>query len=52
MEGESYDGSGIQKAAPSVVFGLLDIFRIENGEIVEQWGGPDVSDLLRQLESD
>lgn len=29
---------------------LVDIVRIEDGLFAEQWGGPDMSDLLRQLE--
>lgn len=29
---------------------LVDIVRIEEGSFVEQWGGPDMSDLFRQLE--
>jgi predicted ester cyclase len=30
---------------------LIDIIRIENGRLVEQWGGPDLFDLTRQLGS-
>ena len=32
-----------------VIFSLLDIIRIEDGRFVEQWGGPDIYDLLQQL---
>lgn len=28
---------------------LLDMIRVENGMFVEQWGGPDLLDLLQQL---
>ena len=28
---------------------LLDLIRVENGSFAEQWGGPDLLDLLRQL---
>jgi hypothetical protein len=28
---------------------LLDGLRIEDGLFVEQWGGPDMFDLVRQL---
>ncbi|MFP4073204.1 MAG: ester cyclase [Actinomycetota bacterium] len=34
-----------------ITVGLVDIVRIEGGLFVEQWGGPDMSDLFRQLES-
>jgi steroid delta-isomerase-like uncharacterized protein len=33
---------------PITVWGL-DVVRIENGKLVEHWGGPDVFDALRQL---
>ena len=29
--------------------GLIDVMRVENCKIVEQWGGPDLFDLLGQL---
>jgi len=32
-----------------VIFSLLDIIRVEDGRFVEQWGGPDIFDLLQQL---
>jgi predicted ester cyclase len=32
-----------------VIFSLLDIIRIEDGSFVEQWGGPDIYDLLQKL---
>ena len=27
----------------------LDVFRAENGRLVEQWGGPNMLNLLQQL---
>ena len=32
-----------------VIFSLLEIIRVEDGRFVEQWGGPDIYDLLQQL---
>jgi predicted ester cyclase len=40
---------GIAPTGQQVTFTLLDIIRIENNKFVEQWGGPDIYDLLRQL---
>ena len=40
---------GIQPTGKRVTVGLIDVVRVENGKIVEQWGGPDLFDLLRQL---
>lgn len=28
---------------------VIEIFRIENGKIIEHWGGPDTMDLVQQL---
>ena len=33
----------------SVIVSLIDVVRIEQGQIIEHWGGPDIFDLLRQL---
>lgn len=41
--------AGIQPTGRKVTVGLLDTIRIDGGQFVEQWGGPDVFDLLRQL---
>jgi predicted ester cyclase len=30
---------------------LLDMIRIEDGQFIEHWGGPDLFDLLRQLDA-
>lgn len=40
---------GIAPTGKRVTVGLLDLIRIENGQFVEQWGGPDLLDLLQQL---
>jgi steroid delta-isomerase-like uncharacterized protein len=40
---------GISPTGARVTVALLDMIRIQNGRIVEQWGGPDMLDLLRQL---
>jgi predicted ester cyclase len=39
----------IAPTGKQVTVGLLDVMRLENGKIAEQWGGPDLFDLLRQL---
>jgi predicted ester cyclase len=41
--------AGIQPTGYEVTVGLLDAIRIEDGQFAEQWGGPDVFDMLRQL---
>ena len=40
---------GLEPTGKQVEFSLLDVMRIEDGKFVEQWGGPDIYDLLRQL---
>lgn len=40
---------GIPPTGRAVVVGLVDMIRIEDGCFVEQWGGPDLFDLLRQI---
>lgn len=40
---------GIPPTGRKVTFGLIDVIRIEDGQFVEQWGGPDLFDLLQQL---
>ncbi len=40
---------GIAPTGVRVTVALLDLIRIEQGRVVEQWGGPDFLDLLRQL---
>lgn len=43
--------AGRDATEKQITVGLVDIVRIEDGLFVEQWGGPDMSDLFRQLES-
>ena len=33
----------------TIEVGLVDYFRVEHGKFVDQWGGPDMFDLLKQL---
>ena len=40
---------GIAPTGQEVTFGLLDVIRIEDDKFVEQWGGPDIYDLMQQL---
>ncbi len=40
---------GIAPTGKHVTVGLIDVIRIEDGQFVEQWGGPDLWDLLQQL---
>jgi steroid delta-isomerase-like uncharacterized protein len=40
---------GMPPTGREVTVGLVDMVRILDGRFVEQWGGPDMLDLLRQL---
>ena len=40
---------GIAPTGRQVTVGLVDVIHVENGKFVEQWGGPDLLDLLQQL---
>lgn len=40
---------GIPPTGRQVTVQLVDMIRVEGGQFVEQWGGPDMLDLLRQL---
>jgi predicted ester cyclase len=40
---------GIPPTGRAIEVGLVDYIRIEDGKFVEQWGGPDMFDLLKQL---
>ncbi len=40
---------GIAPTGKKVTVGLVDVIHIENGKFVEQWGGPDLLDLVQQL---
>jgi predicted ester cyclase len=41
--------AGIAPTGVPVTVGLVDVIRFEDGRFVEQWGGPDLFDMLRQL---
>jgi predicted ester cyclase len=40
---------GFAPTGKQVTVGLVDVIRVKDGKFVEQWGGPDLFDLLRQL---
>lgn len=40
---------GIPPTGRGVTVRLVDMIRVEGGKFAEQWGGPDMLDLLRQL---
>ncbi len=40
---------GIAPTGRRVTGGLIDVVRIEQGKIIEHWGGPDMWDVLQQL---
>jgi hypothetical protein len=40
---------GIAPTGKEVEVGLVDFIRIEDGKFVEQWGGPDMLDMAKQL---
>lgn len=40
---------GIPPTGKTFEVNLVDFIRIEDGKFVEQWGGPDMLDLLKQL---
>jgi predicted ester cyclase len=40
---------GIAPTGKPIKVGLVDVIHIENGQFVEQWGGPDLLDLVQQL---
>jgi len=40
---------GIEPTGKQIIVGLVDVIHIENGKFVEQWGGPDLLDLVQQL---
>lgn len=40
---------GVPPTGRQVTVQLVDMIRVEGGRFVEQWGGPDMLDLLRQL---
>jgi predicted ester cyclase len=40
---------GMAPTGKQITVGLVDIIHIKNGQFVEQWGGPDLFDLVKQL---
>lgn len=40
---------GIPPTGKAITVTAIEVFHIENGKIVEQWGGPDLLDLLQQI---
>ena len=40
---------GVPPTGRQVTVSLVDMWRVSGGRVVEQWGGPDMFDLLRQL---
>lgn len=41
--------AGIPATGQRVAVTLVDVIRVDDGLIAEQWGGPDVFDMLRQV---
>jgi steroid delta-isomerase-like uncharacterized protein len=40
---------GIPPTGRQITVGLVDVVHIQDGQFIEQWGGPDLLDLLQQL---
>ena len=40
---------GLTPTGRSVTVSLVDVMRVENGQLVEHWGGPDLLNLAQQL---
>jgi steroid delta-isomerase-like uncharacterized protein len=40
---------GLAPTGRQITVGLVDIIRVESGQFAEQWGGPDMLDLVKQL---
>jgi steroid delta-isomerase-like uncharacterized protein len=47
----THDGPflGIPATGRAIRVGIVDMVRIEDGRFTDQWGGPDMLDLLRQI---
>jgi len=41
--------AGLSPTEKPITVGLVDVIRVEQGRFAEQWGGPDMADLFRQL---
>lgn len=43
--------AGVQPTGNTVTVGLVDLIRVAEGRFIEQWGGPDMADLMSQITS-
>jgi steroid delta-isomerase-like uncharacterized protein len=41
--------AGLPPTGKHITVGLVDILRVEDGRFAEQWGGPNMADMFRQL---
>ncbi|HUG31472.1 MAG TPA: ester cyclase [Acidimicrobiia bacterium] len=41
--------AGLPPTGRQIAVGLVDVIRVEDGRFAEQWGGPNMADLFRQL---
>lgn len=41
--------AGVEATGRRVTVGLVDVVRVADGRFIEQWGGPDMADLMRQI---
>lgn len=41
--------AGLAPTGTHITVGLVDIIRVEEGRFAEQWGGPNMADMFRQL---
>lgn len=41
--------AGLPPTGKQISVGLVDVIRVEDGRFAEQWGGPNMADLFRQL---
>jgi steroid delta-isomerase-like uncharacterized protein len=41
--------AGLPPTGKHITVGLVDIIRVEDGRFAEQWGGPNMADMFRQL---
>ncbi len=43
--------AGVAPTGRRIRVSLIDVVRVEGGRFVEHWGGPDMLDILRQIEA-
>ena len=41
--------AGVPATGRRVTVGLVDVIRVVEGRFIEQWGGPDMADLMSQI---